>query len=107
MGEYYEDVWGDFCAVFGVDSLIPAKVVYEQTNSENVWFKGEFIEKTFVENMQDLRLIISLQSDLQRALQELRILKTSKSWRLTKPLRLFFRLILKIKGNFNPVLSAD
>jgi hypothetical protein len=58
------DVWNDFCAVFSKTKLNHFKKIYPDTPCSNVWSDGVFLDNTFLETTEDMRIIENLKEDL-------------------------------------------
>jgi ubiquinone/menaquinone biosynthesis C-methylase UbiE len=116
IGNHDEEPWNDFCAVFTLGKSQVTQTIFSDTDCENVWHGDTFLENTFAEFPQDQRIVGELQtqhselqtqhselqtqhSELQTQHSELQtqfaILVRSKSWRITKPLRGFMRMLRK------------
>jgi SAM-dependent methyltransferase len=95
-----EDVWNDFCAIFGVSSKDPKQFISIDIECFNIWRKDEFISNSFLELTEDQTQIElqknkqnQLNSELNNLSLELFNLKTSITWRFTQPLRNIYSFI--------------
>jgi SAM-dependent methyltransferase len=123
IGKHDLEPWNDFCAVFTVGKVQATETIFSDTDCENVWIEDTFLEHTFAEFPQDLRIVGDLEnkysdlenkysdlenkysdlenkySDLENKYSELLHqyagLTDSKSWRVTRPLRCLLRLFRK------------
>lgn len=91
----HEKMWNDFVAVFAMslESSTPEKI-HTSENCTNVWSDGNFKNETLMEIPEDQRLAKSnaehvekLEAELSNLRQQLELMVTSKSWKLTEPLR--------------------
>lgn len=88
-------IWNDFVAVIGFShSPKPRQRIHEDSSATNVWLEGQFLDNTFVELPEDRakseRLreqVRTLEHELQLRDDLLQSILTSRSWRITKPLR--------------------
>ena len=95
IGKHDEEPWNDFCAVFTLGKSQAIQTIYSDTDCENVWHEDTFLENTFAEFPQDQRIVGELQNQLSELKNQYAILVRSKSWRITKPLRGFMRMLRK------------
>lgn len=89
-----EDIWNDFCAIFGVSAKNPKQFISSEIKCCNIWRLDEFVQDSFIEVTEDQsqnRLqsceLHQLNAQLFSIALELSTLKNSTSWRITQPLR--------------------
>ena len=58
VAEQDGDIWNDFVAVFGFGDRLQVKKIYTDTLVKNVWSDGVFLEDTFCEAVEDMRIIM-------------------------------------------------
>ena len=87
IGKHDVEPWNDFCAVFTLGESLSSRTIYLDTDCENVWHADVFLENTFAEFPQDQRIVTELQNQNSELQNQLIVFLTSKSWRITKPIR--------------------
>ena len=60
VAEQDGDIWNDFTAVFGFGDKPKVKKIYTDTPAKNIWSDGVFLEDTFCEAVEDMRIITGL-----------------------------------------------
>lgn len=87
------DPWNDFVAVF-CDEYKPNVALHKLVPSTNVWFMDKFQNNTHKELVQDLQIINRLAEESRSLFEQnkwlsnrLNEILTSRSWKITRPLR--------------------
>ena len=100
-----KDVWADYVAIFsGIEGGRQKKLLRDLLGAENWIVDGILIESTYQELPFELRKISELESanfllrdEIEKVKSELNLLLTSKSWRITWPLRKFFQKFRRVQ----------
>ena len=95
IGKYDEELWDDFCAVFTLRKSQEIQTIFSDTECENVWHRDTFLDHTFKEFLQNQRIVGAVQKKNSKLQNQYATMIGSKSWKITKPLRVFIRLFRK------------
>jgi SAM-dependent methyltransferase len=86
--------WNDFVCVFsGGSQTAPSSKLYESESVTNLFIDGEFIHGSFREETED-QLALTLANQHAHSLEQtIYAIKSSLSWRITKPVRQIAEII--------------
>jgi len=95
------DHWNDFIAVFSLSTKSHLNKIYKDTPASNIWDENNFIESSFREKTEDMRIMDQLLIDKDFLFNQTKVILGSKSWKITSPLRDLSKFLNLRKKSWN------